>query len=67
MHTAYPFISSDPIEMEYQEAVSKSTFQQLVSDLEPSTSYAFYVKAYTSRGASKPSETATEKTLGEGG
>ncbi|XP_041083010.1 immunoglobulin superfamily DCC subclass member 3-like [Polyodon spathula] len=55
----------DPIEMEYQEAVSKSTFQQLVSDLEPSTSYAFYVKAYTSRGASKPSETATEKTLGE--
>lgn len=52
--------------MEYQEAVSKVTLQQVVGDLEPSTSYTFYVKAYTSRGASKPSESATESTLGEG-
>ncbi|KAG7468010.1 hypothetical protein MATL_G00138260 [Megalops atlanticus] len=57
--------TADPVEMEYQEAVSKSTLQQVVSDLEPSTSYTFYVKAYTSRGASKPSETAVEMTLGE--
>ncbi|XP_061102954.1 immunoglobulin superfamily DCC subclass member 3 [Conger conger] len=57
--------TADPIEMEYQEAVSKSTLQQVVSELEPSTSYTFYVKAYTSRGASKPSETAEESTLGE--
>ena len=52
--------------MEYQEAVSKVTLQQVVGDLEPSTGYTFYVKAYTSRGASKPSESATESTLGEG-
>lgn len=57
---------SDPIEMEYQEAVSKSTFQQLVTDLEPSTSYSFYIKAYTSRGASKASEVTVVSTLGEG-
>lgn len=52
--------------MEYQEAVSKSTFQQLVTDLEPSTSYSFYIKAYTSRGASKASEVMVVSTLGEG-
>ncbi len=40
----------------YQEAVSKMTLQQVIGDLEPSTSYSFYVKAYTSRGASKASE-----------
>lgn len=57
---------SDPVEMEYQEAVSKSTFQQLVTDLEPSTSYSFYIKAYTSRGASKASEVTVVSTLGEG-
>lgn len=57
---------SDPVEMEYQEAVSKMTLQQVIGDLEPSTSYSFYVKAYTSRGASKASETAVESTLGEG-
>lgn len=52
--------------MEYQEAVSKTTLQQVIGDLEPSTSYSFYVKAYTSRGASKASEIAVESTLGEG-
>ncbi|XP_029431086.1 immunoglobulin superfamily DCC subclass member 3 [Rhinatrema bivittatum] len=57
--------TADPVEMEYQEAVSKSTFQQLVTDLEPSTSYTFYMKAYTSRGASQASETAMQSTLGE--
>ncbi|OWK59371.1 Immunoglobulin superfamily DCC subclass member 3 [Lonchura striata] len=59
--------AADPVEMEYQEAVSKSTFQQLVTDLEPSTSYSFYIKAYTSRGASKASEVTVVSTLGEGG
>ncbi|KAM9494436.1 immunoglobulin superfamily DCC subclass member 3 [Clarias gariepinus] len=57
--------TADPLEMEYQEAVSKVTLQQVVADLEPSTSYSFYVKAYTSRGASKASATAQESTLGE--
>lgn len=57
---------ADPVEMEYQEAVSKNTFQQLVTDLEPSTSYSFYIKAYTSRGASKASDVVVVSTLGEG-
>ncbi|KAM6980640.1 immunoglobulin superfamily DCC subclass member 3 [Aplochiton taeniatus] len=57
--------TTDPVEMEYQEAVSKSTLLQAVGDLEPSTSYTFYVKAYTSRGASRASDSATEHTLGE--
>uniref|UniRef100_A0A8D0GWY7 Immunoglobulin superfamily DCC subclass member 3 n=1 Tax=Sphenodon punctatus TaxID=8508 RepID=A0A8D0GWY7_SPHPU len=57
--------AADPLEMEYQEAVSKNTFQQLVTDLEPSTNYSFYIKAYTSRGASKASETVVVNTLGE--
>ena len=57
---------SDPVEMEYEEAVSKVTLQQIIRDLEPSTSYTFYVKAYTSHGASKPSDSATESTHGEG-
>lgn len=57
---------SDPVEMEYEEAVSKVTLQQIIRDLEPFTSYTFYVKAYTSHGASKPSDSATESTYGEG-
>ncbi|KAL2077129.1 hypothetical protein ACEWY4_026633 [Coilia grayii] len=57
--------TADPAEMEYQEAVSKSTLLQVVYDLEPSTSYTFYVKAYTSRGASKRSDSTTQSTLGE--
>ncbi|XP_070764076.1 immunoglobulin superfamily DCC subclass member 3 [Enoplosus armatus] len=57
--------TSDPAEMEYEEAVSKVTLQQIIRDLEPSTSYTFYVKAYTSHGASKPSDSATESTHGE--
>ncbi|XP_072237359.1 immunoglobulin superfamily DCC subclass member 3 [Leuresthes tenuis] len=57
--------TSDPVEMEYEEAVSKVTLQQVIRDLEPSTSYTFYVKAYTSHGASKPSDSVTESTHGE--
>ncbi|XP_076148822.1 immunoglobulin superfamily DCC subclass member 3, partial [Alosa pseudoharengus] len=57
--------TADPAEMEYQEAVSKATLLQVVGDLEPSTSYTFYVKAYTSRGASKRSDTTEQSTLGE--
>lgn len=57
--------TADPAEMEYEEAVSKVTLQQIIRDLEPSTSYTFFVKAYTSHGASKPSESVTESTHGE--
>ncbi|XP_077323843.1 immunoglobulin superfamily DCC subclass member 3-like [Lithobates pipiens] len=57
--------AEDPIQMEYQEAVSKDTIQHIVTDLEPSTTYSFYIKAYTSRGASKASTTVVQRTLGE--
>ncbi|XP_056870660.1 immunoglobulin superfamily DCC subclass member 3 [Takifugu flavidus] len=57
--------TSDPVEEEYEEAVNKVTLQHIIRDLEPSTSYTFYVKAYTSHGASKPSDGATETTHGE--
>ncbi|XP_054421651.1 immunoglobulin superfamily DCC subclass member 3 [Pteronotus mesoamericanus] len=57
--------AADPPELEYQEAVSKSTFQHLVSDLEPSTAYSFYIKAYTPRGASSASPPTLVSTLGE--
>lgn len=60
------FPPSDPVEMEYEEAVSKVTLQQIIRDLEPSTCYTFYIKAYTSHGASKPSDSVTESTHGEG-
>lgn len=63
---ALPLASPDPPELEYQEAVSKSTFQHLVGDLEPSTAYSFYVKAYTPRGASSASAPVLTSTLGEG-
>ncbi|XP_012865367.1 PREDICTED: immunoglobulin superfamily DCC subclass member 3 [Dipodomys ordii] len=57
--------AADPPQLEYQEAVSKSTFQHLVSDLEPSTAYTFYIKAYTPRGASLASVPTLASTLGE--
>uniref|UniRef100_A0A7N8XNX8 Immunoglobulin superfamily DCC subclass member 3 n=1 Tax=Mastacembelus armatus TaxID=205130 RepID=A0A7N8XNX8_9TELE len=57
--------TTDPVEMEYEEAVGKMTLQQIIRDLEPSTSYTFYVKAYTSHGASKASDAVTESTHGE--
>lgn len=56
----------DSPKLEYQEAVSKSTFQHLVRDLEPSTAYSFYIKAYTPRGASSASVPTLASTLGEG-
>ncbi|KAK1339149.1 hypothetical protein QTO34_019823 [Cnephaeus nilssonii] len=57
--------AADPPELEYQEAVSKGTFQHLVGDLEPSTAYSFYIKAYTPRGASSASAPTLASTLGE--
>lgn len=62
----FPAMAPDPVEEEYEEAVSKVTLQHIIRDLEPSTSYTFYVKAYTSHGASKASDSAIESTHGEG-
>ncbi|KAL6092640.1 hypothetical protein STEG23_006442, partial [Scotinomys teguina] len=57
--------AADSPKLEYQEAVSKNTFQHLVRDLEPSTAYSFYIKAYTPRGASLASVPTLASTLGE--
>nr|XP_045016544.1 immunoglobulin superfamily DCC subclass member 3 [Jaculus jaculus] len=57
--------AADSPKLEYQEAVSKSTLQHLVKDLEPSTAYSFYIKAYTPRGASLASVPTLASTLGE--
>ncbi|XP_045141586.1 immunoglobulin superfamily DCC subclass member 3 [Echinops telfairi] len=57
--------AADPPELEYQEAVSKSTFQHLVSDLEPCTAYSFSIKAYTPSGASSASVPTLASTPGE--
>lgn len=42
--------AADSPELEHQEVISKSTFQHLVSHLEPSTAYSFYIKVYTPCG-----------------
>ncbi|XP_078477614.1 immunoglobulin superfamily DCC subclass member 3 [Lampetra fluviatilis] len=57
--------AQDSEDQEYQEAVSQTTVQRTVLELEPSTHYTFYVKAYSSIGASQPSDYVTAETLGE--
>ncbi|XP_060030287.1 immunoglobulin superfamily DCC subclass member 3 isoform X2 [Erinaceus europaeus] len=57
--------AADPPELEYQEALSKSTLQHLVSDLEPFTAYSFYIEAYTAQGPGLASAPVLASTLGE--
>ncbi|KAM6435005.1 immunoglobulin superfamily DCC subclass member 3-like [Liasis olivaceus] len=49
---------------ELQEAVSKSTFQHVFTNLEPSTTYSIYLKAYSPLGASQDSQSILATTLG---
>lgn len=56
----------EPDGMELQEAISKDTFQHDVTNLEPSTTYSLYMKAYSSLGASQRSNTVVATTLGGG-
>ncbi|XP_063173260.1 immunoglobulin superfamily DCC subclass member 3-like [Candoia aspera] len=49
---------------ELQEAVSKSTFQHVFTNLEPSTTYSIYLKAYSPLGASQDSQPILATTLG---
>ncbi|KAM4749049.1 immunoglobulin superfamily DCC subclass member 4 [Rhinophrynus dorsalis] len=48
--------------MEYQFAVNNDTTELLVRDLEPATSYTFYVVAYSQQGASRASQPVIVKT-----
>ncbi|XP_072227205.1 immunoglobulin superfamily DCC subclass member 3 [Leuresthes tenuis] len=54
----------EPDNMELQEAISKDTFQHDVTNLEPSTTYSLYLKAYSSLGASQQSRTVVATTHG---
>ncbi|XP_036070170.1 immunoglobulin superfamily DCC subclass member 3 isoform X1 [Oryzias melastigma] len=54
----------EPDSMELQEAISKGTFQHVVSSLEPATTYSLYLKSYSSLGASQQSNTVVATTLG---
>ncbi|XP_063002320.1 immunoglobulin superfamily DCC subclass member 3-like [Elgaria multicarinata webbii] len=49
---------------ELQEAVSKTTFQHVFTNLEPSTTYSIYLKAYSPLGASQDSQPILATTLG---
>ncbi|KAK1151494.1 immunoglobulin superfamily DCC subclass member 3 [Acipenser oxyrinchus oxyrinchus] len=55
----------EPDSQELQEAVSKTTFQHLFSNLEASTTYSIYLKAYSPLGASKQSLSVVATTLGD--
>ncbi|XP_028921922.1 immunoglobulin superfamily DCC subclass member 4 isoform X3 [Ornithorhynchus anatinus] len=49
--------------MEYQFAVNNDTTELTLRDLDPATSYTFYVVAYSRLGASRASATITARTL----
>ncbi|XP_066577546.1 immunoglobulin superfamily DCC subclass member 3-like isoform X2 [Amia ocellicauda] len=54
----------EPDSRELQEAVSKTTYQHVFSNLEPATTYSIYLKAYSPLGASQQSHTVVATTLG---
>ncbi|ROL53502.1 Immunoglobulin superfamily DCC subclass member 3 [Anabarilius grahami] len=54
----------EPDSSELQEAVSKDTFQHDFTNLESSTTFSIYVKAYSPLGASQQSRSVITTTLG---
>ncbi|XP_015235332.1 PREDICTED: immunoglobulin superfamily DCC subclass member 3 isoform X1 [Cyprinodon variegatus] len=54
----------EPDRLELQEAISKDTFQHDVTNLEASTTYSLYLKAYSALGASQQSNSIIATTLG---
>ncbi|XP_076863907.1 immunoglobulin superfamily DCC subclass member 3 [Brachyhypopomus gauderio] len=54
----------EPDSKELQEAVSKTTYQHDLANLEPATTYSIYLKAYSPLGASQASSTVIATTLG---
>ncbi|XP_076013205.1 immunoglobulin superfamily DCC subclass member 3 [Genypterus blacodes] len=54
----------EPDSHELQEAISKSTFQHDVANLDPATTYSIYLKAYSPLGASQQSDTVVATTVG---
>ncbi|KAI5091777.1 immunoglobulin superfamily DCC subclass member 3-like [Silurus meridionalis] len=54
----------EPENKELQEAVSKTTYQHDLINLEPATTYSIFLKAYSPLGASQESSTVVATTLG---
>ncbi|XP_017548383.1 immunoglobulin superfamily DCC subclass member 3 [Pygocentrus nattereri] len=54
----------EPDSKELQEAVSKTTYQHDLTNLEPATTYSIYLKAYSPLGASQESSTVIATTQG---
>ncbi|XP_075885116.1 immunoglobulin superfamily DCC subclass member 3-like isoform X2 [Nelusetta ayraudi] len=54
----------EPDSAELQEAVSKTTFNHEVANLEAATTYSIYLKAYSALGGSQQSSTITATTQG---
>ncbi|XP_063041093.1 immunoglobulin superfamily DCC subclass member 3 [Engraulis encrasicolus] len=54
----------EPDSRELQEAISKTTFQHDLANLDPATTYSIYLKAYSALGASPVSSTMVATTLG---
>lgn len=59
-------VLSEPDSSELQEAVSKDTFQHDFTNLEASTTFSIYVKAYSPLGASQQSDSVIATTHGAG-
>ncbi|XP_078062358.1 immunoglobulin superfamily DCC subclass member 3-like, partial [Mustelus asterias] len=57
--------ATDPEGKEFQEAVSKTAFQHVFTNLEPATTYTMYIKAYSPVGASRASARVRATTAGE--
>ncbi|XP_069507388.1 immunoglobulin superfamily DCC subclass member 3-like [Ambystoma mexicanum] len=56
--------AGEPDSRELQEAVSKTTFRHVFTNLDPSTTYSIYLKAYSPLGASKDSDAVLATTMG---
>lgn len=61
-----PVMSADADSAELQEAVSKSTFSQQITNLDAATTYCIFLKAYSALGASQQSKTVMATTKGGG-
>lgn len=66
IHVFDDSLITEPENKELQEAVSKTTYQHDLTNLEPATTYSIYLKAYSPVGASQESSTVVATTLGGG-
>ncbi|KAM4663703.1 immunoglobulin superfamily DCC subclass member 3-like [Discoglossus pictus] len=56
--------AGEPSSRELQEALSKTTSNHVLTNLDPSTTYSMFLRAYSPLGASRDSNTVLATTLG---